>query len=73
MSASGPRLLLATVLLLGSWIHADDWWPPAGATDAGLPRQILLDAPTAVLDGTDLVEVEELPGAELPTVLEGTY
>lgn len=66
-------LLPATLLVLGIWLQSGDLWPPAGATDAAQPVHTLLETPTAVLDGTDLVELNDLRRAELPPHLEGTY
>lgn len=64
--------LVVTFVLLGSWAQSA-LWSPVIAADAAQQTQVLREAPTWVLDGTDLVELNELRSAELPPILQGTY
>jgi hypothetical protein len=69
-----PRrwFLVAAFLLLAGTVLSGALWLYSAASDAAQP-EILLNAPTEVLDGTDLVELNDLRPAELPSPLEGTY
>ena len=65
-------IFFVALVLLGSCIQSRDWWSgsEAGAAEQG---RAVLTAPAVVLDGTDLVELDDLRRADLPSRLEGTY